>query len=150
MKKIFTAFTALLICISINAPAHAGVYTDDLTRCIVETTTEKDRIKFVKWMFSAMSKHPAVNSIASVSDDQINTANKQVAQLFMRIMTETCKEKAKKAIKYDGQLAMQTSFQVLGQVAAQELFSNPEVAGVMSGLEMYIDTDELASSLGLK
>jgi hypothetical protein len=65
-------------------------------------------------------------------------------------MTESCEEKARKAVKYEGQIAVQTSFQVLGQVAAQELFSDPDVAALMSGLDKYIDTEKLNAALGVK
>ncbi len=130
-----------------NSPTHAGVYTDDLTRCIIEKTNAQDRIEFVKWMFSAMSKHPAVQSMSTVSEKQIDEANQKVADLFMELLTVTCKEKAEKAIKYEGQMAIQSSFKLLGQVAAQELFTNPNVSGVMAGLEKYIDEDRLNSLL---
>ncbi len=149
MLKKICIITLILFGLSATSNVYAGIYTDDLSRCIAETTTEQDRIEFVKWMFVAMSKHPAVKSFGSVSETQMNDANKKTAELFMKILTDTCKEKAKKAIKYEGAIAMQASFQILGQIAAQELFGNPDVAAVMSGLEKYIDTNELEQSLGL-
>lgn len=133
-----------------NLPAYAGPYTDDLSKCIIESTTANDRIEFVKWMFSAMSRHPAVKSMSSISEQQISEANEKVAELFMKLMTETCKDKAQKAVKYEGQIAIQTGFQILGQVAAQELFSDPDVAALMSGLDKYIDNEKLNSALGLE
>ena len=150
LQRVLFIISVISIQLLANLTAHAGVYTDDLTRCIIETSTAEDRIGFVKWMFSATSRHPAVQSLSSVSEEQINEANEDVAELFMKLLTETCKEKAAKALKYEGQLAIQTSFNVLGQVAAQELFSDPNVASAISGLEKHIDVDKLKSSLGIK
>jgi len=77
----------------------------------------------------------------------MDKANKRTADLFMKLLTDTCRQQAKKAIQYEGQLAIQTSFQILGQVAAKELFSSPEVAAGMSELDKHIDEKKLKSLL---
>ncbi len=132
------------------ATAFAGPYTDDLTKCLVESTTVSDRVKFVKWMFFAISMHPVAKNYASISEEQILETSKQTANLVMKLLTESCREKAQKAIKYEGQTALQKSFQTLGQIAAQDIFTNPEVAAVMSGLEKNLDGEKLRSTLGIK
>jgi len=53
--------------------------------------------------------------------------------------TESCRQKAEKAIKYEGQIAIQSSFQIFGQVTAQELFSSPDVAAAVADLEKHLD-----------
>jgi len=150
LKNLSFILPVFLILLFKAVPASAGPYTDDLTKCIVESTTMTERIEFVKWMFFAISMHPVAKEYSSVTEEQIAEANKQTAGLFMKLITESCREKAAKAIKYEGQAAFQTSFQTLGQVAAKDLFSDPEVAKVMSGLEKYIDGDKLKSSLDIE
>jgi hypothetical protein len=139
MKAIFL-FVALLFAAT---PASAGIYTDDLSRCLVEKTTKDDRISLVRWMFSAAAAHPAVAPIAKVSATQLDAANKAVGELFMKLMTETCREQTKKALKYEGPTTIPAAFQVFGQVAAADLFSSPEVTKAMSGLEKYADGKKL-------
>lgn len=149
IKGIF--FTPILAILLIQiSPAFAGSYTDDLTKCIVESTTTEDRTEFVKWVFSAVSLHPAVKSITSVSEAQLEEANKKTAKLFMRLLTDSCMQKAEKAIKYEGQIALQSSFQILGQIAGQELFSSPEVTAAMESLAKHIDIEKIESLLGTK
>ena len=144
MRFIKPLFALALILFVFQAEsAGAGPYTDDLSKCIIASTTTQDRAEFVRWMFAAAAMHPAVKSIASVSKEQLDHANKQTAQLFMRLLTESCRQKVKDAIKYEGQTAIQASFQVLGQVAGRELFSSPEVAAGMSGLKKYFDSEKL-------
>ncbi len=70
-------------------------------------------------------------------------ANATTGALFMRLLTESCKDKAKKALVYEGPASIQLSFTVLGQVAAGELFSSPEVKEAMSGLEKSVDNKKL-------
>jgi hypothetical protein len=132
-----------------SSGANAGMYTDDLSRCLVDSTTSADKLTLVKWMFAAMARHPAVKALASVSDAQMDAANKQTAELFVKLVTNTCKVQTQKAVKYEGQAALQASFQVFGQVAAAELFSNPDVAAGMSGLTKYFDNKKLSETLGI-
>ena len=130
-------------------PVYAGPYADALSSCLRNSTTKQDRITFVRWMFAAMSRHPAVKNLANVSDAQLIDANRQVAALYMRLMTVACKDKARAAVDHEGKEAVNSSFQVVGQVAAQELFANPEVAKIMSSLDTYIDKKKLHAAVGL-
>lgn len=130
--------------------ACAGPYTDDLSKCIIESTTPGDRAAFVKWMFAAASLHPAVKSIAAVSPEELDAANRQTAELLTKLLTESCKQNAEKAIRYEGNAALRASFEVLGKVAANELFSSAEVAAGMAGLTKYLDGEKLRSALTIK
>ncbi len=129
---------------------YAGPYSDELSKCFIESTTVSDRATFVKWMFSAASSHPAVKSIAEVSQEQLDSANKQVAEIIMKILTDSCSQKAEKAIRYEGSSALETSFGVLGEVAGQELFSSPDVAASMANVANYLDEEKLNSALTMK
>ncbi len=149
VKPILSAHILVLLLFQANA-VFAGPYTDDLSKCILESTTTDDRTALVKWMFVAFALHPAVKPLASVSKQQVEEANKQTAALVMKLLTESCTQQAQLAIKYEGQTAIRTSFQMLGQVAAKELFADPDVAAGLTGLEKYFDKNKLETSLGLK
>jgi hypothetical protein len=120
--------------------AHAGPFGDDMARCLVESTSKDDRIALVRWMFAAAAANPAVAPIAKVSPQIMDDANATMGALVTRLLTDSCKEKTKKALKYEGAATLQLSFQVLGQVAAGELFAGPEVKKAISGLEGHIDS----------
>jgi hypothetical protein len=121
----------------------AGLYTDDLSRCIVDSTSAEDRANLMKWMFVAMSQHPSVSSFSTVKPADLDAANKTIGQLFMHLLTESCVQKARDAIRVEGVGAIRSSFQVLGQVAASGLFSDPTVTKAMSGLDQYFDKAKL-------
>jgi hypothetical protein len=138
-KKMMLAAAGLLI----FGTAHAGAYSDSLSECLVGKSTMDDHAILVRWMFVAMSKHPSVSSLATLSDAQVDKANQQMAELFTRLMTETCRSQAKLALKNEGGVAVQQSFEKLGQLAGSELFINPNVAQGMSGITKYFDTKKL-------
>ncbi len=147
MNKILIALIIAGVMLLFSSGANAGVYSDDLSRCLVESSTPSDKMVLVKWMFTAMSLHPAVKSIASVSKKQLDISNKETGDLLVKLLTISCKEQAIKAIKYEGAAALHSSFNVFGQVAAKELFSNPDVAAGMAGLNKYMNSEEINKAL---
>jgi hypothetical protein len=147
MSKASIGVAALAAAFLLPHGAAAGVYTDELSKCVLESTTEADRTDLVKWMFAAASAHPAVKPLTRVSTEQLREANATMGRLITRLLTETCLETAKKAFQYEGALAFQTSMRLLGQVAGQELFSSPEVAGAMAGLGEGFDQERVQAIL---
>lgn len=141
MKFTKTLFiTALLL----SGTAQAGPYTDKLSACLVGQSTMDDHVIIVQWMFAAMSKHPSVAPMGTVSEAQVDKANLRMAQLFTRLLTVTCRDQAVLALKNEGEVAIQQGFQALGQVAGRELFMDPNVAKGLSGMTKYIDTKKVA------
>jgi hypothetical protein len=140
MKRFHALVAVAFMTIS---PAFAGVYGDDLTRCLVDKSTTDEKSSLVQWIFVAMSRHPSVSPMTKITADDVDKYNKVAADLLVHLLTETCVDPAKKAIKYEGATAIQSAFQVLGQVAAGELFANPEVGAVMGGLDKFLDTKKL-------
>jgi hypothetical protein len=141
----FRALSAIAACIAVfyGSQASAVVFADDLGKCLVNSTTKDDRTNLIRWLFVAASHHPAVSPIATVTPAQQEESDKQVGTLFMRLLTESCKAEAQKAIQAEGAVTIQFAFEVLGKVAGQELFSSPEVAGNLKGLMKYIDGDKI-------
>jgi hypothetical protein len=99
-------------------------------------------------MFAAAAANPAVAPIAKVSPQAMDDANASMGALLMRLLTDSCKEKTKAALKYEGPATIQLSFQVLGQVAAGELFSSPEVKKAISGIQGHLDSKKLEELKG--
>src|SRR3970040_361951 len=132
MKHIKTAAIGAVFSLALLAShsAFAGPYSDEMAKCLVASTSEADKNFLVKWMFAAAALHPAVKSISSISDAQRNELN------------------VKTAIKYEGQSTIESAFQVLGQVAARGLFSDPNVNGFIAQLGNHIDKQKMESVIG--
>ncbi|MDC0661178.1 hypothetical protein [Marinobacter sp. SS21] len=148
MNKLFTS-TALALLLGTSLPTSAGLYSDDLSRCLVDSASQRDKDVLVKWMFTSISLHPVVAGMSNLSDADHDASNRDAANMFVRLMSEDCLEEARKAVKYEGPLAIQQGFELFGQVAGQELFAHPNVATALAGLERHMDGDKLAKALGL-
>lgn len=125
----------------------AGEYTDRLSECLLGATTEEDKLSLVRWMFTSMALHPAVEEIADVSLSAREQANREMAELLIKLLSRACFSETRLALKNEGRSALQASFAVLGQVAATNLFSDPNVAAGLASIETYISADDLESRL---
>jgi hypothetical protein len=120
-------------------PAHAGVYGDNLTKCLIKSTTDADHVALVQWIFAMLSMHPQVQSMVTISDAQRNELNRKVAAILERLLTEQCRSETAQAVKFEGMPTLGPSFQALGKVAGTQLFSDPGVAAGMAEFTKYID-----------
>lgn len=131
-----------------SGPAAAGLYADDLSRCLVRSTGEEEKRALVKWIFSAVALHPEVATISSVTPAQRIEMTRATAKIFEKLLTVSCRAEVQQAVQYEGPETIGSSFQVLGQVAARELFSHPNVAANMADLGRYVDQKRIAEALG--
>lgn len=147
LQKLSRIALYAVAAVLISAQAHAGPYADALGRSLVAATTQADRITLVRWVCAAMSCHPEVQDLVKVSPQQKADADKAVAKLFVRLLTETCVKEAREAIKYEGNFAIEHSFNILGQVAGREAFSNPAVIRSLGDLDRHLDLEKLRKTL---
>lgn len=140
--QVLRYLTATLL-IAVASPCWAGLYSDDLARCLVASTTPQDKATLAKWMFTVMAQHPAVAKLTTITAADVDKANGDTGALFMTLLTQSCVDKAKAAIRYEGPAAMQASFSVLGQAAIVELMADPAVAAAVAGLGKYVDPKKL-------
>lgn len=129
--------------IGLGAPASAGVYSDDLSKCLVSSANDADRALLVKWIFSAMSASPAVSSMVKVTPDERHAITLQAGGLFTKLIAQTCRTQTVAALKYEGMGAVEAGFAVLGQVAVRGLMTEPAVATEMGSLGAAMDKTQL-------
>lgn len=143
---------AVVVCMGSAGAAQAGVYADDLSKCLVKSASPADQKDFVIWAFSAMSAHPDVAKYANFTDEQRTAGSKRVAGLYERLMTVDCRAETIAAVKYEGSAAIGVGFSVLGQVAFRNLMGDAKVNAQLTELEKYVDTkkfEALAAEAGV-
>jgi len=139
MRKLLLAAGACLA-VSLGAgQAQAGIYTDDLTRCIVKSSSPTDRQDFVIFVFAAMSAHPDVKQFSKMSDTDRDTYVKRTSLLMERLIMVDCRKEAVAAMKYERETSISSAFSVLGETAMVDLMSNPVVEKFFEGLASGLD-----------
>ena len=140
MRKSFYIFTAFTFLLNIsNKPIFAGPFGDEMARCLVSSTSNRDRNKLIKWIFRVYGDHPEVSYMVDLSDREKNIIDKDVADIFTRLLSEDCIDETKKVKKYEGDDALVTAFEVLGKVAANGISKNPNVERSISKFTELID-----------
>ncbi|MCR5879885.1 hypothetical protein [Phenylobacterium sp. J367] len=119
--------------------ANAGVYGDDLSKCLVESAGPKDQAVFVAWMFSAMSHHPDVARYSNLTDAQRKAMAVEAGSLMQRLLVKDCRQQSMKALKFEGGAALPESFRLFGEFAMQGLMNHPSVSEGMANLEGGVD-----------
>jgi len=117
----------------------AGPAGDALSGCLADNTTGKDRKELVQWIFVAVTAHPEIKPFSNVTEANREDADKKMAALATRLMTESCKVEFKKAIETEGRTGVENAFGLLGQLAMKEIMSNPSVNESFAAYAKYLD-----------
>jgi hypothetical protein len=147
MMKRLIAATACLAGLILSAPAQAGVYSDDLAKCLVKSTGEADRIKLIQFMFAAIGANPALKSMSNVSDTQRSDLVREFAHLEERLLMVDCRTEAVAALKNEGQSVIESSFGVLGGSAMRGMMSDPTTQSTFRSLGADLDKPKWAALL---
>lgn len=144
--RLLTLSLALLA----SVPAVAGPHTDALSQCLADNTSGKDRKEMAKWVFMAMSAHPEIRSVSSISTDAKDASNQSMGKLTTRLLSEDCARQTRTAVQKEGSGALEASFETLGKLAMQELMSNPEVGASFAAFEKHVDRKKLDAALSAR
>ena len=99
----------------------------------------------IRWMFSSMTQHPALKSISTVTPAQRDIYNRDMATVIQRMMFSDCRKEAVAGLKYEGMPALAAGFQLLGQVAARDIFGSPQVAQGLAALGTAFDKTKISA-----
>lgn len=123
--------------------AVAGQAVDQLSECLVKSTTAADKTTVLQWTFTALAQHPELKAFSQVSEAQKTQLDQKIAQTLQRILTEQCSAQAQAVIKSEGLQAVGDSFQELGSITGEEILKTPEIKQQLNGVLKYIDLNKL-------
>ncbi|MBP6114523.1 MAG: hypothetical protein KA474_07395 [Acinetobacter sp.] len=121
----------------------AGPTVDQLSDCLMKSTTATDKTAVLQWTFVALSSHPDLKAFSNVSATQKEQLDKNLAGVLQRIIVEQCSAQTKAVIQAEGIQAVGNSFQELGRSSGEEILKNPEVKEQLKGVVRYIDLNKL-------
>ena len=151
-KKFTTYFNqprALFIGLALMGATQmsvAGPTVDQLSDCLMKSTTATDKTAVLQWTFVALSSHPDLKAFSNVSATQKEQLDKNLAQVLQRILVEQCSAQTKAVIQAEGLQAVGDSFQELGQITGEEILKNPEVKGQLQSVLRYVDLNKLVTT----
>ena len=131
----FVLFIVLLFSLNVKA----DIYADKFTECLLNNTSDRDKIILVKWMFVTMGQHPILKREFPISETKKESANMAIADYISYIIGSSCKEETKDVVKYEGEEAFVESFEYLGEIAMMLLIQNEDVMIAYEDYIQFID-----------
>lgn len=137
MKKLILSVLVLL-----GVFSQPAVQATELGTCMVDSLNGKERKNLAKWIFFSMAAHPHIGSYSNISEEDLLENDKYVGQLVTRLLTKDCPDILAKMSKSDP-LVVQKSFELVGQVAMQELMTDEKVVQTISNYAKYTDIEKI-------
>ena len=145
-KKISQAALLTTALFGASQMTMAGPTVDQLSQCLVKSTTATDKTAVLQWTFVALSSHPDLKAYSNVSAAQKEALDKNLASVLQRILVEQCSSQTKAVVQAEGLQAVGESFQELGSITGEEILKTPEVKDQLKGVVRYIDLNKLVTT----
>lgn len=146
MKTFIIAIVNVIISLSfIASPALAGQATEDLSTCLVDNTTGKDKKLLAKWIFTVMASHPDIKPLSNINQEKKEELDKSMANLFTKLITKNCLSQTQLTLEKEGTEGLKNSFSVFGKLAMQELMSHSIINTSISNFTKHIDQKKFSS-----
>jgi hypothetical protein len=123
-------------------PSFAGSNFELLERCFANSTTGKNRIDLMRWMYAAIASHPELIDISAVSSVKQEEINKAAGALFERLLINECSKEVKVIIQSDDRKAFTAAFKSLMKLSMQELIG-PVAEENIAGIMKFVDPKKL-------
>ncbi|MGE8538652.1 MAG: hypothetical protein ACN6NI_05160, partial [Acinetobacter sp.] len=90
------------ICLGVAQVSMAGPTVDQLSDCLVKSTTATDKTTVLQWTFVALGNHPDLKAFSNVTATQKEALDKNLATVLQRILVEQCSAQTKAVIQAEG------------------------------------------------
>ncbi|MBE1283584.1 MAG: hypothetical protein GJ676_09770 [Rhodobacteraceae bacterium] len=145
MTPFRATFLALLL--ALPSSVAAGPATDRFAKCLVEKTTRQDRADLIAWMVVGLARHPEVQGLVSQKPNAEQQTAQRMADLFSDLIVKRCPTQAKAAFSEDEDAAFEAAFNVLGEVAAEDMLNDRRVWNSLLMFADLLDEAEIAEAL---
>ncbi|NOJ05505.1 hypothetical protein F0236_17315 [Vibrio splendidus] len=134
--------STVFLCSLFSGVAQASQEALQLGVCLTDSLNGKERKNLAKWIYLGMSSHSVIKPYSNVSAKDLDTSDQYMGELITRLITEDCPKQAKAASKISGNAAFEQAFSVVGEVAMQELMTEPSVGKSLGAFEKYLDQEK--------
>ena len=140
MKKLIL----ILILITFNQTnSQAGQYSNNFANCLMQKTTERDKVVLVRWAFSAMAHHSALKEEFNIPKSKFTKHEIAVADYVQYMLGTVCFKETKNVLKYEGDEAFLKAFEMLGEIAFLSLMEEATVSNALENYVTHIDPEFL-------
>ena len=140
MRKFFLI---LILVTFYQTSSLAGQYSDKFANCLMQKTTDRDKIVLVRWAFSALAHHSALRDEFNIPKSKFTKHEIAVADYVQYILGTVCFKETKNVLKYEGDEAFLKAFEMLGEIAFLSLMEEATVSNALENYVTHIDPEFL-------
>ncbi len=133
-NQTYSVAVVLSVLLGLSGTAHAGPYADRLARCVVNATTDQDKIVMLQWVYAVFGLNKNLKTMNNVTDSQRLELVKQVQSFTGRTFKVTCKTELADAKLFEGGQAINYAAEVFGRSVMSQLIVDPSVVGALKEL----------------
>ena len=138
MKKLISI---IILIIFYQTSSQAGQDSDKFANCLMQKTTDRDKIVLVRWAFSALAHHSALRDEFNIPKSKFTKHEIAVADYVQYILGTVCFKETKNVLKYEGDEAFLKGFELLGEIAFLSLTNETAVAEALENYVIHIDPE---------
>lgn len=142
MQRFMARIIVGLVLFAGAPPAQAGVFADDLSRCVVSKASPADFDVIIRWVFSAMATNPSIKSLTTLTDADRERMDEQFAALTDRLLLSDCRTQLSTAMKAEGNSVIEKSFQMLGGAAMNALMGSPQAQAAVGAFAAKLSEEK--------
>ena len=154
MSKRLIALAAAAVSLATAVPASAQLVGQqasegamELGQCVVGVTTGNDRVLVAQWVGSSLAMAPQLERMVTVDAAAKDALDRRMADLFFRLFTQDCVDYARPLVQRGDQVSIQAAFGMLGEVAMQELLTDPRAMAAMTSYIQHIPLDRFMAAM---
>ena len=140
MRKLITI---LILITFYQTTSLAGQYSNKFANCLMQKTTERDKVVLVRWAFSAMAHHSALKEEFNIPKSKFTKHEIAVADYVQYILGTVCFNEAKNVLNNEGDEAFLKAFEMLGEIAFLSLMEEASVSNALENYVTHIDPEFL-------
>lgn len=147
-KSLFRVSALLLVAgLSLSSPIASAqsVPIDNFKNCLIERTSDVDRVELAQWVYLAISSHPHLVAYSAITPAERRLMNQRVARLYERLVTQDCKIALAMLVVTDQvEEGMEVGFSALGEIAMLSLLQDESVLESIEEYAKYLDVEKFA------
>ena len=119
--------------------SFADRYSNKFSNCLIQNTTDRDKIILVRWLFTVIAEHSALSTEFKVTKDQKIKNDRAAADYVEYILGSVCLVETKNVLNYEGEEGFLKAFENIGELAMLTLMEDKKVMSAMERYTQYLD-----------
>ena len=119
--------------------SFAEQYSNKFSNCLIQNTTDRDKIILVRWLFTVIAEHSALSTEFKVTEDQKIKNDRAAADYVEYILGSVCLVETKNVLNYEGEEGFLKAFENIGELAMLTLMEDKKVMFAMERYTQYLD-----------